>query len=139
MTHNGTCHCGAITIALISDKAISELPVRACECGYCRPQRLRYTSDPAGSVTISGSDLACYRFGTKTADFMRCARCGVLIGAKCDLDGASRMVISAALFDGLSDRDSAAADFDGEQVEGRLARRSRTWTPATIAAQTHSQ
>jgi len=81
-----------------------------------------------------GASLNAYRFGTKTADFMRCGRCGGLIAALCTISDRLLSVLNAALFDGLRDRDAAVADFDSEGLEARLERRARSWTPTFVEA-----
>jgi hypothetical protein len=78
-------------------------------------------------VRITG-ELRLYRFATETADFARCAVCGFFVGALCEANGP-RAVINADLFVSLRHREGHDADFDGETVAERLARRAQTWTP----------
>lgn len=74
----GTCAgpCGLVS---------SELPARACQCGFCRKHDSLYTSDPQGQMRFTVQDRAAiirYRFASKTADFLICRRCGVYVGAQ---------------------------------------------------------
>ncbi|MBL4633064.1 MAG: GNAT family N-acetyltransferase, partial [Kofleriaceae bacterium] len=123
----GACHCGQVQVTLKTEK--NELPVRHCQCDHCAPQHLRYTSDPQGSVCVAGK-CSIYQFATKTADFARCARCGFFIGAFCESQGL-RAVLNADLFLQLRTRSPDAVEFGQEIVADRVARRARTWTPAT--------
>ncbi|MCA9713694.1 MAG: aldehyde-activating protein [Myxococcales bacterium] len=130
-TLTGRCHCGAVEVTLETPRATAELPVRRCLCSHCRPRHLRYTADPEGRariVTRPPGHLHAYRFGTETADFVRCATCGLLIGAVCEASGV-RAVINADLFFALRDRPHRDASFDDEDAGDRSARRARTWTP----------
>ena len=74
------------------------------------------------------------RFGSGSAEFLLCRRCGVYIGAVCDTAAGLRATINT---NSLDDRAAftqppTAVDHDGEHLEDRLARRARTWTPAVM-------
>jgi len=101
-----------------------------------RPQHAN-DRDPHGSVKIWAEDWSLvepYRFGSGTAEFLICRRCGVYIGAIGETAAGIRAVINTTCLD-----DRAAfigqpipVDHDGEATDDRLARRSANWTPATI-------
>src|ERR1041384_5307597 len=81
---DGSCHCGALTIRLATASEPRQLPVRMCGCTFCLRHQPRYTSDPAGHVTIrlATADAASrYRFGLRLADFLVCRTCGVFVAA----------------------------------------------------------
>ena len=89
MDHTGGCHCGNIHVALRLSKPPKQNPVRTCTCSFCRSHDPRMISDPAGLLEISADDwslVELYRFGTRTADFLICRRCGVFIAAISDLE-----------------------------------------------------
>src|ERR671939_662142 len=44
----GTCHCGNIAIVLETGQDPRSLPLRACDCSFCRKHGARTTSDPEG-------------------------------------------------------------------------------------------
>jgi len=72
-----------------------------------------------------------YRFGSRTADYLLCRRCGVYVGAVCETSAGRRSVINTLC---LNDRaafvqDAVRPDYDGEAVEARLARRAANWMP----------
>ena len=77
--HAGGCHCGALRLEFDTDKPLAP---RACQCNFCRERGARWVSDPAGSAMLAiGPDTVRYRFGTGTADFLICTRCGSCIAA----------------------------------------------------------
>ncbi len=129
----GSCHCGNLSLELHG--ADTDLAARACTCSFCVARRARWISVPGGEVVLAVTDESAtqrYRFGTRTADFVLCRNCGVHLAATCEIDGALYAVINLDCIASLRDAvdDAAPISFDGEQVDDRLARRQRTWTPA---------
>ena len=93
-----------------------------------------YTSHPDSTLAIQVADsdkLIRYRFGHKTADFMLCARCGILMFAICPIDGNEYAVINANNFENIATEDlvQSVTNFDLESLDVRLARRKKNWTP----------
>lgn len=133
----GQCHCGNIAFELESRLAPPELPVRACQCGFCRAHGALSTSDPDGRVSInfaSPARVTRYRFGTRTADFLICAECGTYVAAVTNVGGRDYAVLNINTFDA---RDAFTAapqsmDYEGETPDIRRARRAQRWTPATV-------
>jgi hypothetical protein len=75
-----------------------------------------------------------YRFGSRTADYILCRRCGVYIGAACETPSGLRSVINTLC---LNDRaafgqEAVRPDYDGEAVAARLARREVNWMPLVM-------
>jgi hypothetical protein len=75
-----------------------------------------------------------YRFGSRTADYLLCRRCGVYVGAVCDTPSGRRAVINTLC---LGDRASFVQEavhpnYDDEQTDARLNRREANWMPAVI-------
>jgi hypothetical protein len=70
-----------------------------------------------------------YEFGTGTADFLVCARCGAVPLVISRIEGRDYAVVNVNTFDGADAAriQIAPASFDGEEVSGRLARRMRNW------------
>jgi hypothetical protein len=137
MIHEGGCHCGNLRLTLRLSRPPQEVGLRACGCSFCRSHATRTTSDPLGSVEIRAQDwgvVESYRFGSRTADYLVCRRCGVYIGAVCPSDAGYRAVINTnsltdrALFTGIA----APVDHDDETTEDRMARRAANWTPAIM-------
>jgi hypothetical protein len=135
--HTGGCHCGNLKLYLRLPQAPEDTPLRACGCSFCRAHNTRTTSDPHAAVEIWAENwprVQRYRFGSGTADFLICKRCGVYIGAVCETPAGPRAVTNVNC---LADRTAftrppTAVHHDGETTEDRVARRSASWTPATL-------
>ena len=86
MLIRGGCHCGNIGFDLTWDPDPAEIPARACTCSFCTRHGGVWTSNPAAKLSVrvrDASALSRYAFGTGTADFLVCARCGVVPVATC--------------------------------------------------------
>jgi hypothetical protein len=116
----------------------SLLPVRTCGCSFCSRHRPRYTSDPGGHVTIrvaSEASVSRYRFGLRLADFLICRTCGVFVAAY-EPGDPGRAVVNLDVLARAAEFVAPPSQFtayDSEDVATRTARRSRNWTPATLA------
>jgi len=134
MQIDGSCHCGNITFRLDWGGNPSEIPARACDCTFCVKHGGVWTSSPSGSLEVTVLDARHhqqYEFGTKTAKFHVCAQCGVVPLATSEIDGSTYAVVNVKALIGV---DAAlfrqvGTSFGAENVVGRLARRSRNWTP----------
>jgi hypothetical protein len=131
-TFKGGCHCGALRVTFASELPAADLPVRECQCTFCRHHGARNTSDPQGRVHIvaEAAALVRYRFGLRTADFFVCNRCGVYIA--CVLDDAFASVNTRVLDGDWEHRPATPRDFEGETVEARIRRRRVTWSPVVV-------
>ena len=132
MRIRGTCHCGNILFALAWEPDPREIPARACGCTFCQKHGGVWTSYPAGRLHVKVADPAAvsrYAFGTKTAEFHICTRCGVVPVATSRIDGGTYAVVNVNTFEGVDPGmlRRAATDFDGEDERGRLERRKRNW------------
>lgn len=135
MTYVGRCHCGNLEYRFETALAPERLPVRACQCGFCRAHGALSTSDPKGSVQIQARDpgqVRRYRFGLGITDFLICSHCGVYLLAMMEIDGDPYAVLSANVLD-CRERlgPPQPMDYDGEDAAGRIARRKARWTPVT--------
>ena len=132
MRIDGKCHCGNISFALEWKPAPSEIPARACACTFCMKHGGVWTSCPAGSLAVSIKEPASvsrYVFGTKTATFHVCAKCGVAPVVTSEIEGRTYGVVNVNAFEGVDPSmiRRASMTFDGETEETRLARRKRNW------------
>jgi hypothetical protein len=137
MRHSGGCHCGNISVQLSLSRAPDQMPLRSCSCSFCRAHSTRTLSDRDGQAEITVADWALvekYRFGSRTADYVLCRRCGVYIGAVCETNSGMRAVINTNCLDDRAafTQAPAAPDYDGEATEARLARRATNWMPVTV-------
>ena len=125
-----------VTFVFDASRGLDDLGLRACQCSFCRAHGARTTSDPGGTVRFAVRDRAAlqrYRFGLKTADFLICRSCGVFVAAVMEEDGRRYATMNANAFQPPPAYDivGAANDFGGEDVGGRIARRTAKWTPVT--------
>ena len=132
MLINGSCHCGNIIFSLEWQGEPSEIPARACGCSFCVKHGGVWTSNPSAALAVNVANAALvskYSFGTKTATFHVCSRCGVVPLVTCELDAHLYAVVNVNTFQGVDPTSlrRSAADFEGEDVESRLARRKRNW------------
>ena len=130
----GKCHCGNISFSLAWEPEPAQIPARACGCSFCVKHGGVWTSNPKGALKVAVKDASAvsrYAFGTRTAEFHICSRCGVVPVVTSTLDGRVYAVVSVNAFDGIDPAriGRAAADFEGEATEDRLARRKRNWIP----------
>ena len=132
MLIHGKCHCGNIAFSLTWEPDPAEIRARACGCDFCIKHGGVWTANPGGRLRISVGDpklLSHYAFGTHTADFLVCARCGIVPVVTSRIDGHLYAVVSVNAFEDVSGTPilRAPADFDGEDEATRLARRKRNW------------
>ncbi len=132
MVIHGKCHCGNIEFDLDWEGDPPEIPARACGCTFCTKHGGVWTSNPRGhlSVTIGDPALASkYSFGTRTADFHVCSRCGAVPVVSCEIEGRTYAVVNVNTFENVDPARirRAPASFDSEDVATRLARRQRYW------------
>jgi hypothetical protein len=132
MLITGRCHCGNICFSLTWEPDPTEIPVRACTCSFCTKHGGEWTSNPAGFLKVAIKDRALvskYTFGTGTAQFHTCCRCGVVPVVTSYIDGRLYAVVSVNAFEGVDPSllRLASASFDGENETVRLARRKANW------------
>lgn len=134
MLVTGSCHCGNISFELLWEPEPAEIPARACTCSFCTKHGGVWTSCPTGRLTVSvanPADVSRYVFGTKTAKFHICTKCGVVPVVTSEIDRKTHAVVSVNAIQGV-DRSlfkPAAATFDAEDEQSRFARRKRSWIP----------
>ena len=132
MRIRGGCHCGNISFDLDWEPDPSEIQARACGCTFCTKHGGVWTSNPAASLRVRVKDaslVSAYEFGTKTATFHVCGRCGVVPLVTSDIEGRRYAVVSVNAFANVDPEivRRAPASFEGEELDSRLARRKRNW------------
>ena len=130
---HGQCHCGAVRVEIEGIEA-ADLPLRACQCGFCRRHGALSTSHPDATITIAGSQLIHYRFGHRLSDYLICAACGCYVGAETEIDGARYAILNVRGVDlpGFDGREPQPMVYDDETPEGRAMRRKAKWSPAAL-------
>ena len=130
----GSCHCGNVSFELAWEPDPARIPARACGCSFCVKHGGVWTSNPSGSLRVKVEHPALvekYAFGTRTAEFHTCRRCGVVPFVTSDIDGRTYAVVSVNAFDNV-DRSKLRVEpmsFEGEETPSRLERRKRNWIP----------
>ena len=132
MLVHGKCHCGNISFSLTWEPDPAEIPARACSCSFCIKHGGVWTSNPRGALEVVIKDparVSRYSFGTRTAEFHTCARCGIVPVVTSRIDGHLYAVVSVNAFEDVDQSllRRTPASFDGEGTESRLARRKRNW------------
>ncbi len=132
MLIHGRCHCANISFKLAWEPAPTEIPARACDCSFCTKHGGIWTSCPTGSlrVTVGNPSLVSqYSFGTQTAQFHICAKCGIVPLVTSLIEGRTYAVVSVNAFEGVDPRllKRACASFGAEDEAARLARRRKNW------------
>jgi hypothetical protein len=131
----GRCHCGNVELELTTEHELASLPLRACDCGFCRRHGARTTTDPRGSVRIVAHEPAAlvrYRFGLATADMLVCGRCGVYVAGVLEADGRAWATVNANTFVPPLAGVATAVSYGSEDADARIARRRASWTPCTL-------
>jgi len=132
MNISGKCHCGNIAFDLEWEGDPPEIPARACGCTFCQKHGGVWTSNPKSRLAVrvgDASQVSKYEFGTRTATFHVCARCGAVPLVTSEIDDRLYAVINVNVLEGIDPSwlRRSPADFEGETLESRLARRKRNW------------
>ena len=136
-TFSGRCHCSNLQIVFETGFTFANLPLRACQCSFCRAHGAVTAADPKGRVTLTVTDSAQilhYRFGLGITDFLVCARCGVFMAAVMEIDGALYASINTNVLTVRAQLQilPQPVDYTGETAEKRRARRKKHWTPVAF-------
>jgi hypothetical protein len=134
MLINGACHCGNITLEIQWAGDPHQIPARACGCSFCVKHGHVWTSDPNSGLTILVRDdafVSNYAFGTHTATFHVCSRCGVVPVVTSEIASHLYAVVNVNVFVNIEPSwlRRGTADFGSEDVDSRLDRRRRNWIP----------
>jgi hypothetical protein len=132
MLIKGKCHCGNIAFDLEWEEGALDIPARACGCSFCVKHGGVWTSSPNSRLTVAIRDASLvseYEFGTRTATFHVCSRCGAVPMVTSEIGNRLYAVVNVNVLENV-DRSRlrhASANFEGEDIEVRLARRTRNW------------
>ena len=134
--YEGGCHCGAVRVHMSTSRPAAELPLRACQCGFCRRHGAQTTSDPASTLHLIAAPgaLRRYRFGRRKVDAVLCQDCGVYIASV--LSDGDRLFatlnVAGVALEAFSSRSAEPAVYDDETDTEKLARRRARWIPTTL-------
>ena len=129
---SGKCHCGNIAFALEWEGNPPEIPARACGCSFCVKHGGVWTSNPRSQLSVAIRDASLvskYAFGSRTAMFHICSRCGTVPLVTSEISGHLYAVVNVNTLENVDPGwlRRATVNFEGEDVESRLARRKRNW------------
>lgn len=132
MLLHGQCHCGNIALTLEWEGDPPEIPARACGCSFCTKHGGVWTSNPGSKLAVTildGALVSKYAFGTRTATFHVCSRCGAAPLVTSVIADHLYAVVNVNMLENIDPSwlRRASHDFEGENVESRLARRKRNW------------
>jgi len=132
MLISGRCHCGNIAFELEWEGDTAEIPARACGCSFCVKHGGVWTSNPNSRLAVAIGDTSLvsrYAFGSRTATFHVCSRCGAVPLVTSEIANHLYAVVNVNVFENVdqSRLHRAAASFEGEDIESRLARRRHNW------------
>lgn len=132
MLIEGKCHCGNVGYSLLWPDDGKPIPARVCTCTFCTKHGGTWTSHRHAQLCVRVRDSAGlhrYRFGTQTAEFHVCARCGVVPFATAAIEGQLFAVVNVNTFESLdpASLSRSTVSFDGEETGDRVARRKRNW------------
>ena len=136
-TLTGGCHCGNMKVAFETSRDPRDLPLRACQCSFCRRHGAVHTSDPEGRLVVDVGQperLQRYRFALGITDFLICRTCGTYVAAVTELEGRSLGVLNVIVLDEREPfaRPPTPMEFGPERVEDREARRAKAWMPVEV-------
>jgi hypothetical protein len=132
MLIDGKCHCGNITFVLDWPGMPSEIVARECGCTFCVKHGGVWTANPGARLIVAlrqADAVSKYAFGTQSATFYVCARCGAVPLVTSEIADRLYAVVNVNAFENF-DRAKLrrqAASFDGEDLQTRLARRRKNW------------
>jgi hypothetical protein len=129
---HGKCHCGNIAFVLDWPGDVPDVVARECGCSFCVKHGGAWTSnrDAKLSVTLRRPGVVSrYVFGTETATFYVCIRCGAVPIVTSDIENHVYAVVNINTFENFDSLHLSRqpVSFDGEQQQSRLARRQRNW------------
>src|SRR3984893_17713442 len=132
MLIDGKCRCANIAFKLEWEGDPPEIPARACNCSFCVKHGGVWTSNPKARLAVAIRDASLvskYAFGSRTATFYVCSRCGAAPLVTSEIANHLYAVVNVNVLENLDQSwlHRATANFEGEDVESRLARRRRNW------------
>jgi hypothetical protein len=136
-TLRGGCHCGNLRVTLETALDPQTLPLRACQCSFCRRHGGVTTSDPGGRLVVEVREpehLQRYRFALGITDFLVCRTCGVYVAATMEADATTLGVLNVLVLDEHEAfaRPPAPMEYGTETVADRESRRAKAWMPVEV-------
>ena len=132
MLIKGKCHCENIAFELDWEGNPPEIPARACDCSFCVAHGGVWTSNPRSALVVTVRDpalVSTYAFGTRTATFHVCSRCGTVPLVTSEIANHVYGVVNVNVLTNVEQSwlRRVTSRFDGESIESRLTRRQQHW------------
>jgi hypothetical protein len=134
MLIHGKCHCGNIAFVLDwpGDSGSTDVVARQCGCSFCVKHRGAWTSNRSAKLLVTlrrRGAVSRYMFGTETAVFYVCTRCGAVPMVTSEIENHVYAVVNVNTFENLDSMQlrRQPINFDGEEQQLRLARRQKNW------------
>lgn len=132
MLIDGKCHCGNIAFTLEWEGSQREIPARECGCSFCIKHGGVWTSNPDSTLRVTIGDpslVSKYVFGTRTATFHVCSRCGSVPLVTSEIANQLYAVVNVNVLENINQSllRRTSSNFEGESLESRLVRRQRNW------------
>jgi len=129
---HGECHFHNVTYSLLWEPSPAEIHARACTCTFCTKHGGVWASHPPGILKITIYDpnaVSKYSFGTRTAEFHVCSKCGCVPLVSSTIEGRMYAVVNVNSFENQPSTlvRRAPVTHAGEDEATRLARRARNW------------
>jgi hypothetical protein len=133
----GQCRCGNIIVVFETTTDPRVLPLRACQCSFCRRHGGVTTSDPAGRLVVEvhqPEQLQRYRFALGITDFLLCRTCGVYVAATTETDGRVLGVLNVNVLDEREPfaRQPEPMQYGSETAADRGTRRAKVWMQTEV-------
>jgi hypothetical protein len=130
MTHQGSCHCGAIAFDVTGEIGA----VTACNCSICQRKGVLMWFVPRSALTLRTPPEAMrtYTFNTHAIQHRFCPTCGIHpFGEAKDPSGNPVAAINVRCLDGVDLDAHEGKHFDGRAIAPSLARPAPDAAPAT--------
>jgi len=132
MLIHGKCHCENIAFVLDWPGVSSGVVARACGCSFCVKHGGVWTSNPDAKLSVTQQRpgaVSNYAFGTETATFHVCSRCGAVPIVTSEIADRLYAVVNVNTFENfdLANVRRQPINFDEEELQARLERRQRNW------------
>ena len=126
---SGSCRCGNIRLDMTLSAEPESYNPRACDCDFCHEHNIAFLSDPDGCVvlyTTSLSNLNISRQGDNLAEFISCASCSQILGARRHSFGC---VNTRGLFNDVNFGEELSISPKQLKSEQKIARWEALWFP----------
>lgn len=132
MLIDGKCHCGNIAFVLDWPGVPADVVARECSCSFCVKHGRVWTSNREAKLSVTlhrVGEVSRYSFGTRTATFYVCTRCGAVPIVTSEIASRIYAVVNVNTFENvdLLHLRRQSANFDGEELPSRLERRQSNW------------